>query len=104
MDIKTLKALFPEYRLLKHTTGGPLVKSSFRWLTKIKHKLAPAASWIPTYWTKKRKRNSLCPKCSHAFIIPFRHHPVSFVYDVITWLFSRARHYWLVALFGKADD
>lgn len=104
IGIETLKAWFNEYRLLVNTTGGPLVKPSFKLLTKIKHKLAPSSSWIPTYWTKKRKRNSLCPKCSQAFIVPFRHHPVSFFYDVITWLFSRARPYWLIALFEKADD
>jgi len=103
IDLETLKAMFTGWRLLVNTTGGPMVKPSFKWLTKIKHKFAPSSSWIPTYWTKKYNRNSLCPKCSYAFIIPFRHHPVSFVYDVITWLFSRARPYWLIALFEKAD-
>lgn len=103
LDINKLSELFTDYRLLKTTTGGPMVKPSFRWLTRVKHYCAPASSWIPSYWTKQRKRNSLCPKCNHAYNIPFRHHPVSFAYDVLTWLFSPAKPYWLIALFEKQD-
>lgn len=103
LNINILANAFGGYKLVKATTGGPLVKPSFQWLTNIKHKMAPASSWIPTYWTKKRKRNTLCPKCDHSFIIPFRHHPVSFIYDVFTWFFSRARHYWLIVLFEKQN-
>ncbi|MBE0664056.1 MAG: class I SAM-dependent methyltransferase [Bacteroidales bacterium] len=103
MNTNLLMNAFNGYKFIQERTGGPLVKPSFRWLTKLKHKLAPASSWIPTYWTKKRKRNTLCPKCDHSFIIPFRHHPVSFVYDVLTYLFSKARPYWLIVLFEKQN-
>jgi SAM-dependent methyltransferase len=103
IDIEKLSTAFTENKLLKSTTGGPLVKPSFRWLTKLKHRFAPSASWIPTYWTKKRKRNTLCPKCNHSYVIPFRHHPVSFLYDAVTYVFSKSRHYWLIALFEKGN-
>jgi SAM-dependent methyltransferase len=89
------------YKLKRFMNGGSGVRSSFGWLTRLKHQFAPTDSWIPTYWTKKRSRQTLCPSCNTGFEIPFRQHPVSFIYDVITFVFSKPRPYWLIAFFEK---
>lgn len=95
LDVEIFAKNFPDFRLVYHTTGGVKVKPSFFWLTRMKHRYVPSQSWMPHYWTKKRSRYNTCPKCGHHFPIPFKTSPLTLIYDGITWLFSRARPYWL---------
>ncbi|MFW6352627.1 MAG: class I SAM-dependent methyltransferase [Bacteroidota bacterium] len=101
LDANVFMENLPDFKLVYHTTGGVKVKPSFRWLTRMKHRFIPSQSWMPPYWTKKRSRYNTCPKCGNHFSIPFKPHPLTILYDGITWLFSPAQPYWLFVFFER---
>jgi SAM-dependent methyltransferase len=101
LDATSLEKQLPDFRLVYQHTGGVKVKPSFKWLTRLKHRVVPSQSWMPTYYTKKRSRDNTCPNCGTKFTIPFRQHPFTLFYDGITYLFSPGRPYWLFTFFER---
>jgi len=101
LNMKIIKNLFPEYKVIKSSTFGKKVRKYNNFLGKIKHKLSPADSWIPTRWTPNKRRNSLCPKCGNTFEIPYRFNLISTLCDTLNILISPKIPFQLFILLEK---
>lgn len=95
------RELLPEYKILKTIVAGKKVRYYNPKILKLKLKLTPASSWIPTYWMEKSKRRAICPKCEFEFINPYRFNPIATAFDICNVLVSPKKPYWLFVLLVK---
>ena len=102
--LQNITELFPEFRVIKNSVAGKKVRYYHPGILRLKKKLSPAASWIPEYWMKKEDRKTVCPKCEHEFVNPYRFHPVAFSFDVLNVLISPKKPYWMVVLMEKKNE
>ncbi|PLX13404.1 MAG: hypothetical protein C0598_03685 [Marinilabiliales bacterium] len=98
-NIKKLKSLFPNYKLLDSFTFGKKVRYYNPLLLNLKKKLTPANSWIPYFWVEKAKRNTTCPKCENEFENKYKFNPITTAIDTLNVIISPKKDYWLFAIF-----
>ncbi len=103
-SVKDFERLFPEYRIIKWFDFGKKVRYYNPLLLKIKRKISPPISWIPYYWIPKEERNTICPRCEHAFYYSWRFHPMALAVDVFNVLVSPKKPYWLFVLMEKKEE
>lgn len=99
----SLRILFSEYHLMEVKKIGKKVRYYNPFLAKMKHKIAPAISWIPYYWTSLAKRKTTCPKCEEEFVYKYRFNLFAFLCDLVNVIISPRKPYWLVEVFEKKD-
>lgn len=98
LNLKKIKKLFPEYRVLKSFTYGTGNRGYHPFLLKIKHKLVPSSAWIPNYWTPGISRITICPRCQKNFMYLYRFNILGSLCDLINMLVSPHKPYWLFVL------
>jgi len=103
INIDTIKNIFPEYKVVTQFEYGLKIRDYSHFLSKWKHKLTPASSWIPNSWTKDGHRKTVCPNCSHSYNIPYKFNLLSFSFDMLNILSSAKRPYQLCVLLEKKN-
>ncbi|MGV3631569.1 MAG: class I SAM-dependent methyltransferase [Bacteroidota bacterium] len=98
---EVFKTHFPEYKVLKSRSFGLKVRKYNASLAKIKHKVSPTRSWIPTYMTKNETRATLCPNCEHQFKYPYKFNLLAFMCDCLNVAVSPKIPYWFIILLEK---
>lgn len=101
INIYTIKNIFHEYKVVAQFEYGLNIRDYNNFLSKWKHKLTPANSWIPKYWTKDGRRKTACPNCSHSYNIPYKFNLLSFLFDMLNILVSAKRQYQLCVLLER---
>lgn len=101
LNRNTIEKLFGEYRVVKNFVTGHPIRGYNKLLGRIKHRLSPASSWIPKYWTPDGRRNTMCPACGYPFEIPYRFNPIATVCDLTNILLSPKKPYQLCILLKK---
>jgi len=103
LNSKVILELFPEYKVINRFEIGKEIRQYSRVLSKIKHKLSPAKSWIPTYWMKEDDaiRKTMCPNCGHSFVIPYKFNLIASACDMINIIVSKKEPYQLCILLEK---
>jgi len=96
-----IEKMFPEFKIVASFETGARIRDYNRALNKIKHKFAPAESWIPLYWTRKFHRDAMCPKCEYSFEIPYKFNLIARACDAINILISPKRKYQLGLLLER---
>ncbi len=102
--VNDFERLFPEYRIVRSFAFGKRVRYYQPWLLNLKRKISPPVSWIPYYWIPREGRNTICPRCEHAFYYPWRFHMLAFAVDVANVLVSPKKPYWLFVLLEKKQE
>jgi ubiquinone/menaquinone biosynthesis C-methylase UbiE len=99
----SLRSLFSDYNLLETKTFGKRVRYYNPFLVKLKHKISPAISWIPYYWTPLTKRQTTCPNCEEKYVYKYSFNLLSFFCDILNVLISPKKPYWLMEVFEDKD-
>jgi SAM-dependent methyltransferase len=97
----SLRILFSEYKLCTAKAFGKKVRYYNPILAKLKHKISPAISWIPYYWTPLSKRNTTCPNCEHEFVYKYKFNLMALFCDVLNVIISPRKPYWLLEVFEQ---
>lgn len=95
---------FNNYDVLRVFNYGTRIRPYNQLLSKIKHQITPADSWIPPRWTKNITRKTMCPNCGKSFTIPYKFNLISFLCDSINILISPKREYQICVLLKKREN
>lgn len=98
------QGLFKDFQLVTSFTDGKPVRYYNPAVLKLKRRFSPSSSWIPYYWINRSERQTICPRCEHGFVYPFRFHPMAFLCDVINVLISPRKPYWLFVLLKRKSS
>lgn len=101
LDVNKIKGCFSEYKTIESFEYGSGKRGYNKFLLDIKHKLVPATSWIPNYWTRKSSRKAMCPDCETKFTYQYKFNLLGFLCDFLNIFFSPHRPYWLFILLEK---
>ncbi len=92
---KNIFSLFPEYSVIESFECGQPVRQFVPLLLKIKQQYGNS-------WARySKKKNSICPKCSHRFLYIENKNFISFLCNAVNRFFSPRKPYWLGFLLKK---
>ncbi|MHA1381562.1 MAG: class I SAM-dependent methyltransferase [Candidatus Helarchaeota archaeon] len=94
LDIDDIYDLFPEYKILKTFNYGSRKRGYNKKLLEFKHKFVRPEAWIPWFWTKNTKRESMCPNCEKVFKYKYKFSTIGLICDIINMLISPHKPYW----------
>lgn len=98
---KTIEAAFPNFKVSSFETFGLKVRTYHPFLSKIKHKYTPSASWIPKFWTRENSRASFCPNCENEFDNEYKFNALSYSLDLLNVVISPKKPFWLLVLLKR---
>lgn len=93
--------LFGEFSILGTSADGKKIRYYNPSVLNMKKRLTPAYSWIPEYWMEKSNRQTVCPRCNHEFINPYRFNLLALSFDIVNVIISPKKPYWLFVLMEK---
>lgn len=87
--LSTFPDYFPNYEVLTALTFGGQVRDYLKLLADVKHRYAPADSWLPAHWVRAQGVPfHFCTHCGHKNFSKSTFHPVSMVADSLNTLIS----------------